>query len=93
MQTIHTMDNLWKRRHVTVSGCTLCLEETANHVLIHYHFSSKVWIVILQRFGINWVMPRTIKDLFDKLEVKKKFESVKDFVESIFVGWFMEYMD
>lgn len=38
-------------------------------------------------------MPRTIKDLFDKLEVKKKFESVKDFVESIFVGWFMEDMD
>lgn len=39
-----TMDNLKKRRHIFVHKCPLCLakEESPNHLLIHYNFSTSL---------------------------------------------------
>ena len=61
-----TIDNLRKRNHVIVNGCPLCLrdEKSVNHLLIHCPFAYSVWIVLINLFDVNWVMPKTVEDLF-----------------------------
>lgn len=58
LQKILVVDNLKKRYHILVNGCPLCLaeEESPNHLLIHFTFSTKVWTDILSRFRLSWVM-------------------------------------
>lgn len=61
-----TMHKLKKIRHVIVNGCPLCLEdkESANHLLLHCCFATKVWAAVCNRFRMLWVMLRTIFELF-----------------------------
>lgn len=58
-----------------MNGCDLSLanEETENHLLIHFHFATKILEAILHRFRVNWVnwiMPGTVNALFDKWRFK-----------------------
>lgn len=59
------MDKLQKRLHILVNGYPLCLaaKETADHLLIHYSFASKVWTAIFYKFKMCWVMPRSVSEL------------------------------
>ena len=44
----------------------MCLEdeETVHHLMIHCHFAHRVWSILLEMFGMEWVMPRIVEDLF-----------------------------
>lgn len=66
LRKILTIDNLRKRGHIIVNGCPLYLvdAESPNHLFIHCSFSMKVWVGILCRFGLCWVMPHLFSELF-----------------------------
>lgn len=71
LQIFLTLDKLETRKHIIVNGCPLCLtdEETVNHLLIHSSFATRIWSSVLYRFGVQWVMPRIISELFQQWKI------------------------
>jgi hypothetical protein len=65
LSRILTLDNLRKMHTIIVDRCCLCKrdEESVNHILLHYDVASALWNNIFSRFGISWVMPRSVLDL------------------------------
>ena len=63
---ILTIGKLRQRNHVIVNEYPMCLkdEELVHHLTIHCPFAYRVWIAILDMFGMQWVMPRAVDDLF-----------------------------
>jgi hypothetical protein len=63
---ILTADNLKKRKIVIVDRCYLCKRdgETVDHLLLHCDVASTLWNHVFSRFGMSWVMPRRVVDLF-----------------------------
>ena len=63
---ILTIDNLRKRRLIVTEWCYMCKRnaETTNHLLIHCDAASKLWNLFFSIFGIQWVMPGSVRDLF-----------------------------
>ena len=61
---ILTMDQLKRRGWILPSRCFLCKveEESTNHVLIHYPKVAMIWHLIFALFGVQWVMPNSIKE-------------------------------
>jgi hypothetical protein len=49
-----------------VDRCCLCKRdgETVNHLLLHCDMASTLWIHVFSRFGMSWVMPKRVIDLF-----------------------------
>jgi hypothetical protein len=64
---ILTAENLRRRRVIIVSWCCLCKVdgESINHLLLHCAYAKELWDLVFAMFGISWVMPATVKDLFD----------------------------
>jgi len=62
---IFTLDNLRKRHIIIVDRCCLCKRdgELVDHILLHCDVASALWNNIFSRFGICWVMPRSVLDL------------------------------
>jgi hypothetical protein len=62
---ILTNDNLRKRRVVLVDWCCLCKKdgESSDHLLLHCSMAKQLWDSILNLFGLNWVMPRTVREM------------------------------
>uniref|UniRef100_A0A2N9IL89 Reverse transcriptase zinc-binding domain-containing protein n=1 Tax=Fagus sylvatica TaxID=28930 RepID=A0A2N9IL89_FAGSY len=62
---ILTCDSLMQRGYTMVSQCCLCCSdgETVNHLLLHCPFSHGLWSFLFRSFHVNWVMPRSVKDL------------------------------
>jgi hypothetical protein len=60
---ILTNDNLRKRRVVLVDWCCLCNKdgESLDHLFLHCSMAKQLWDSILTLFGLNWVMPRTVR--------------------------------
>jgi hypothetical protein len=60
-----TLDNLRKRYIIIVDRCCLCKRdgELVDHILLHCDVASALWNNIFSRFGIFWVMPRSVLDL------------------------------
>lgn len=58
LRKILTMDSLRKWHVMVVNRCYMCKKngEFADHLLLHYTF--------LNRFGLSWVMPNRVVDLF-----------------------------
>jgi hypothetical protein len=58
-------DNLRKRRVVLVDWCCLCKKngESSDHLFLHCCMAKQLWDCILNLFGLNWVMPRTVREL------------------------------
>lgn len=46
----------------------MCLrdEEMANHLLIHCNFVCSVWVALLGRFDMHWVMPWSVAEHFQQ---------------------------
>jgi hypothetical protein len=65
LDRILTMDTLRKRGFSLANWCCLCKksEETTNHLLIHCEYTSALWQLILNLFGVLWVMPNNIQEL------------------------------
>jgi hypothetical protein len=63
---ILTVDNLKKRHIVIVDRCCLCKRngESVDHLLLHCDVASAMWNNIFTRFGMSWIMPRRVIDLF-----------------------------
>jgi hypothetical protein len=62
---ILTVDNLRKRKIIIVGRCYLCKRdgESVDH-LLHCDVASTLWNHVLSWFGMSWVMPRIVIDLF-----------------------------
>jgi hypothetical protein len=63
---ILTMDNLRKRHVIVIDRCCMCKRhgESVDHLLLHCEAASALWSTIFSRFGLSWVMPLRVIDLF-----------------------------
>jgi len=63
---ILTLDNLRKKRVIVIDRCCMCkmTGETVDHLLLHCEVARALWYVILNRFGLSWVMAFRVVDLF-----------------------------
>jgi hypothetical protein len=61
-----TIDNLRKRGLILQNWCCLCKSngESVDHLFLHCPMASDLWWMVFSMFGVQWVMPRTIMDLF-----------------------------
>uniref|UniRef100_A0A2N9FJQ0 Reverse transcriptase zinc-binding domain-containing protein n=1 Tax=Fagus sylvatica TaxID=28930 RepID=A0A2N9FJQ0_FAGSY len=59
--------NLRRRRVIIVSWCCLCKMdgESVDHLLLHCAYAKELWDLVFAMFGISWVMPTRVRDLFD----------------------------
>jgi hypothetical protein len=62
---ILTLDNIGRRGLVVVNRCWLCESdvESVDHLLLHCAVARDLWITFFARFGLCWVMPRSVKEL------------------------------
>jgi hypothetical protein len=63
---ILTIDNLKKRHLIVINRCCLCKldGETVDHLLLRCEIARTLWYAIFSRFGLSWVMPSGVADLF-----------------------------
>ncbi|GFY81333.1 hypothetical protein Acr_01g0011420 [Actinidia rufa] len=63
---ILTIDNLWRRRMLVTNSCYMCKRnaETTDHLLIHCVSACELWSLVFSIFGVQWVMPRSVRELF-----------------------------
>ena len=59
------ISNLRSQGFVLVNLCCLCNnnEETINHLLIHCEYTSDLWPLVLNLFGVLWALPSNILEL------------------------------
>jgi hypothetical protein len=62
---ILTLDNLRKRNIIVMEWCFMCKipGESIDHLFLHCMVATELWRMILQMFGVEWVMPRSVKDM------------------------------
>ena len=63
---ILTADNLMRRGFQLAGWCCMCQNdgETISHLLLHCLVAYGFWSFVFQRFGILWVLPGSVSDLF-----------------------------
>ena len=63
---IVTLDNLRRRGMVVVNRCWLYESdgESVDHLLLHCGAARALWNAFFSRFGLCWVMPCTVNELF-----------------------------
>jgi hypothetical protein len=66
LDKILTLDNLRKWRVIAIDRCCMCKRdgEFVDHLLLHCDVASTLWSVLFSCFGMSWVMPRRVIDLF-----------------------------
>ena len=59
-----TQDQLKRRGWNLANRCPLCCdeEETINHILIHCSKAKVLWDLLFSLFGVNWVIPFSVRD-------------------------------
>jgi len=60
-----TLDNLRKRNIIVMDWCSMCKTagESIDHLFLHCMVATKLWRTILHLFGVEWVMPGSVKDM------------------------------
>jgi hypothetical protein len=63
---ILTLDNLRRRHVIVVDRCCMYKrsEESIEHLLLHCDVAFSIWIAFFNHFGLSWVMPSCVVDLF-----------------------------
>jgi hypothetical protein len=66
LSKIPTIDNLRWRGMIVVNRCWLCESEgeLVDHLLLHCGVANALWNAFFSRFGLYWVMPRSVRELF-----------------------------
>jgi hypothetical protein len=66
LSKILTHENLRKRNVVVIEWCCMCKKngESMNHLLLYCAVACELWSYIFTLFGIEWVIPRTVLELF-----------------------------
>ena len=61
-----TIDNLRKCGLIIQNWCCLCQRdgESVDHLFLHCSMASDMWAMVFGMFGVQWVMPKSIMDLF-----------------------------
>jgi hypothetical protein len=63
---ILTLDNLRHRGIILASWCCMCKAdgESVDHLLLYCPYAKKLWDMIFALFGIHWVMPKQVIEVF-----------------------------
>ena len=63
---ILTTDNLRKRHVIVLDWCYMCKRcgGSVDHLLFHCSIAWELWSLVFCLFGIQWVMPNTVLELF-----------------------------
>ena len=63
-EKVLTQDQLKRRGWILANICCLCCveEETINHILVHCFKTKILWDLVFSLFGVNWVLPFTMRD-------------------------------
>jgi hypothetical protein len=68
-----TLDNLRKRNIFVIEWCFMCKTsgESIDHLFLHCMVATELWRTILQLFGVEWVMPGSVKDMLGSWRSQK----------------------
>ena len=63
-EKVLTQDQLKRRGWILANRCCFCCveEETINHILVHCSKAKILWDLVFSLFGVNWVLPFTVRD-------------------------------
>ena len=77
---IPTIDNLCQRGMIVVNRCWLCEAdgESVDRILLHCGVANALRNIIFNRFGLCWVMPSSVKELFACWWSLEEFGGVED---------------
>ena len=69
---ILTTSNLCKRCVIVFDWCYMCKRwgESVDHLLLHCPIAWELWSLVLCLFGIQWVMPHNVLELFEAWQGK-----------------------
>ena len=61
-----TFDNLRNRGFIIPNWCCMCLRngESVDHLFLHCSVAADLWSLVFGLFGVQWVMARSVLDLF-----------------------------
>jgi hypothetical protein len=61
-----TLDNLRKRQLIVINRFCMCKldREDVDHLFLHCEVARLLWYAIFSCFGLYWVMPNRVADLF-----------------------------
>ena len=63
---ILSTNNLWKSGIIVLDWCCMCKRcgESVDHLLLHCPIDYELWTMVFCLFGLQWVMPKRVIDLF-----------------------------
>ena len=69
---ILTTDNLRKRRIIVLYWCYMCKRggESIDHLLFHFPQVFELWSLVFCLFGLHWVMPHKVIEMFKSWQGK-----------------------
>ena len=65
---VFTTDNLCKRCIIVLDWCYMCKRcgESVDHLLLHCPVAFELWSLVFCLFGLHWVMPHKVIELFGR---------------------------
>jgi hypothetical protein len=87
MGRIPTIDKLGRRGFTLVNWCCLCKKnkEIINHFLIHCEYTSDLWLLVLNTFGVSWAMPNNVQEWLHYWKIHGQGHSQEAIWKVIFV--------
>jgi hypothetical protein len=66
LDKIPAMNNLRMKHVILADRCFMCKQngESVDHLFLHCDVAYALWSALFTRFGLYWVIPRRVFDLF-----------------------------